>query len=194
MSRILSRDMLGSLEGLLVAQQTDTLDSLAEGASEQRMQALTEPLGVRLPIEARAWWGWHDGSPSWILPGLGLMSIERAIERYQWRRRTAEEFVQHPDTGEELRDVEKIWRRSWLPIFETGGPHVLVLECDLPDRPSPIRQIDWELLPQPNYAAVLAPSLGDYIQRWMDAVHAGRHHYDVDEGRWASAVDAYGDP
>jgi hypothetical protein len=46
-------------------------------------------------------------------------------------------------------------------MFETGGPHVLVLECDLAAGPSPVRQIDWGLLPEPSYAAVLAASLGD---------------------------------
>jgi hypothetical protein len=128
------------------------------------------------------------------LPGLGHYALEEAIDEYASRRRLAQDLIGGPSPADDLPDLETMWRRSWLPIFDSGGAHSLVLECEPLDSPSRVRQIDWGLRPEPDYAAVLAPSLGTYIQRWIAAIEAGRHHYDVERSRWVSTGGSPVDP
>ena len=48
------------------------LNYLRPGLTDAEMDALTEPLGIVLPEEARVWWGWHDGTdPHFIDPIQG---------------------------------------------------------------------------------------------------------------------------
>jgi cell wall assembly regulator SMI1 len=191
---LLDEATLERLEGLLIRHRPDVVDALAPGLSDERMDELAASIDLTLGHEPRGWWGWHDGSLTYILPGLGHLSLEEAIAEYTERRRWARRFMDESQTADALRDEEIWWRRSWLPIFETGGQHVLVLECEEPDGPAPVRQIDWSLLPEAQYAAVLAPSLGEFLERYIAAIEAGRHWYDAEKGDWVSTRLGHGDP
>jgi hypothetical protein len=63
---------------------------LRPGLTEIQMDALTEPLGLRLPVEAQLWWGWHDGAADGgyaisreLGPGRQFLSLSAAVEHYE---------------------------------------------------------------------------------------------------------------
>ena len=71
------------------------MERLEPGLAGEEMDALTAPLGLRLPTEARLWWGWHDGVAASQVryehereaaPGWPYFPLEESIARCrQWR-------------------------------------------------------------------------------------------------------------
>jgi hypothetical protein len=58
------------------------VDHLQPGLSDEQMDELTAPLGLSLPVEARRWWGWHDG----VDPASARIQADRMVGplwRYQ---------------------------------------------------------------------------------------------------------------
>jgi hypothetical protein len=84
------------------------------------MSDILADLGLTLPREALAWWGWHDGSPGEIdppavgPPGDRFVSLTEAVKTYREFREMAESLVEPESPA--LADVEERWNRSWLPI------------------------------------------------------------------------------
>jgi hypothetical protein len=71
-SRLLTEHLLEELAERWRALRAPIADSLRPGLSDAEMDALVSPLGLRLPHEARVWWGWHDGTDSDLLShGIG---------------------------------------------------------------------------------------------------------------------------
>jgi cell wall assembly regulator SMI1 len=55
---------------------------LAPGLSDAEMDALAAPLGLGVPPEARAWWGWHNGAQNASVvtsDGKTFSSLERCV-------------------------------------------------------------------------------------------------------------------
>lgn len=61
-SVMLSKELLEDPAARWRRQDMPIAGSLRPGLSDAEMDPLTEPLGIRLPREARTWWGWHDGA------------------------------------------------------------------------------------------------------------------------------------
>ena len=81
------------------------------------MDALVGPLGLRLPTEARVWWGWHDGTE------IDLLS--HAIGHDILPRRLAQAVEKHGELLQVAADVtaddkthehHDFWRREWFPV------------------------------------------------------------------------------
>ena len=57
----LTVDLLEQLAERWRRQRAPITEALSPGLDEEEMDALIAPLGLSLPVEARVWWGWHDG-------------------------------------------------------------------------------------------------------------------------------------
>ena len=74
------------------------VDHLGPGLSDAEMDALTEPVGIILPEEARVWWGWHDGTDplkidpirgeqfAMLAPGRIFLPLGQAVKECQTSR------------------------------------------------------------------------------------------------------------
>ena len=58
----LSIELLEELERQWRVQGAPLVAGLAPGLTDTEIDALTEPIGLRLPAEPRLWWRWHDGA------------------------------------------------------------------------------------------------------------------------------------
>jgi hypothetical protein len=101
------RGLLDRLEGEWGRQKAPIAEFLVPGLPEDVIDAMTAPLGVRLPVEARVWWQWHNGvdvpkerwtSQARRLGGtdFDIISLERAVAEYHWRRRLVQEQPVEP--------------------------------------------------------------------------------------------------
>jgi cell wall assembly regulator SMI1 len=190
---LLNIELLTRLERCWQARDLPILRRLKPGLSDAEIDALTEPLGLRLPVEARTWWGWHDGVD---MTGAKFefdremgawwpyLSLAEAVAECQRCRRDSEEMeraIAQPEPA--------WWYPSWFPI--TVDPPVAILACDCAvpkGEPTPIRHISApEGQPPP---APSVPSLGALIARWIEAFDRGiwtpkpGGGWTIDEDRW----------
>lgn len=76
--RLVDRELLEALEQRWRDQGAAISWHVQVGLPEEEMQAIVSPLGIRLPGEALAWWGGHDGVPmsagrsARARPGIGI--------------------------------------------------------------------------------------------------------------------------
>lgn len=143
------------------------LDHLRPGLTDAEMDALTRPLGIVLPEEARVWWGWHDGTDpisvdpirggqfAMLAPGRIFLSLGRAVRRCQrWREILWE--------GKESHDL---WR-DWLPLNTLEDP--TILDCAV-DAPARVFRLEFQF---PDRRLGL-PSLGTLVDAYIRAFDAG---------------------
>jgi hypothetical protein len=64
---MLTTHQIDRLVDALRQQGAPVVDLLAPGLSDRQMDELTAPLDIRLPDEARTWWGHYNGAP--VRPG-----------------------------------------------------------------------------------------------------------------------------
>lgn len=150
------------------------VENLAPGASAERLAQAETEFGVALPSDLRALWSLHDGqreegngfieaynllSVQWALAEREtvLMGIEFARESPDWRK----------DSG---GSTEELHSNHWLPFAAQDSDSLVVhgltgrvFQCDHDDSPT-----------------LLAPSLGEWFQRYADRVQAD--DYAVEEG------------
>jgi hypothetical protein len=88
---VLDAALIGRLIAALREQDVPMVDHLNPGLSEREMAALVAPLGITLPQEAAAWWGYADGvpldtpgstnlSPSWSWRPLAAISKDGSLD------------------------------------------------------------------------------------------------------------------
>ncbi len=111
------------------------LDRLRPGLTHTEMDALTAPLGIVLPEEARVWWGWQDGTDlvrvdpirgeefAMIAPGRIFLSLAHAVTHCQMLREVLWD-------GKESHDL---WRQ-WLLLNTLADPTILECAADTPAR------------------------------------------------------------
>lgn len=183
--RKLTPDLLAQFERRLVERGIEQLDAVAPGLADAEMDALMETTALRLPAEARVWWGWRNGSVAEVAPTYYLITLTTAIDEYRKRREMALQLANDPSTAAELQDASIWWNRRWLPLLETGGRQWPAIDCGVPDgAPSPVREIDWERVPEKDYATPTAPSLGELVSGWIKALDEGVYSYDHAKHRW----------
>jgi cell wall assembly regulator SMI1 len=186
---MLSHELLEQLERRWREAGWRGLGRLRPGLSDEQLDALTEPLGLRLPTEARMWWGWHDG----IVPsGPGFeavfggsdfeyLPLDRAVDAYLLRRALAAEVAvasQADGYGEEYW-----WHPSWFPITEGGGGTTIACDCSVPfGDPTPIRSVRWDL--GDEWAVPRVDSFGELVRHWIAAIDRGTWCYDASQDRW----------
>jgi cell wall assembly regulator SMI1 len=185
---LLDAALLDRYERRLRAQGVPFDDWTQPGLSEAEMAELIAPVSLRLPTEARVWWGWRDGtSPKragWTFgPGRNCLSLSRAVEAYASSRAAAEKGAADPGLSGPRSDPEFMWHPSWLPVLN-GGQLKTVLDCDVAEgEPTPIGFVD--LLTQPEeYARHKARSFGEMIGWWCLALETGAWSWDAKRLVW----------
>jgi cell wall assembly regulator SMI1 len=178
--------MLRVFEAALRDQGVPIDDWSNPGLSADEIVRVVEPLGLRLPDEARVWWEWRDGaSPGGrdrvFGPGKNCLSVEAAVAQYRQSRSVAEKSIE-PDLPP-LDDPDFLWNPAWLPIV---GPGLLiVLDCSAsePSGPVPVRFIDWQAQPE-EFAQVQARSFGEMVGWWLRALETGAWRWRRSEQEW----------
>lgn len=182
----LSRDMLDRFEGLLRVHDAPLSELLRPGLSTEQMDEITTTIGLRLPVEARTWWGWHDGAESQenerlrdFGPGI-LLSLDEAVQRWRMRRQVAIDCAEGED--DRWGDPDFYWRPEWFPVASRGAD--VVCDCSVPDGAiTPLRVIDSHADPEAS-AIVEASSFGEMVTWWIEALEANAYRYDHQAALW----------
>ena len=191
--KLLSRQLLNELELRWRERDAPILNRLNPGLADAEIDALTQPIAVELPAEARLWWGWHDGVDMTqgsfayereVGPWWRILSLAEAVAEYQ-RCRTISEDVERAAR----RPEPAWWHPSWFPIAHDPGVAILACDCAVgPGDPTPIRRLTQpEGLPAPEPRV---PSLGTLIACWIEAFDRGvwarrtGGGWTIDESRW----------
>lgn len=189
---LLSNELLEELEGHWRRQQAPVLERLLPGLTDEEMDESTRPIGLRLPAEARVWWGWHDGATPVSPPALrelgpakAFMQLREAIAYYRMMRDVALETVSEATAGEPergLADPDYYWHPSWFPI--TVPTWTIACDCSVPDNaPTPIRSVSHAGDPE-GFMEPKAQSLGELVSLWVRALETGAWHYNPERVGW----------
>lgn len=163
------------------------VDWLRPGLSGDEIDAMTAPLGIRLPGEPRRWWGWHDGvvAPKdvprerFALGAVGFPFLPLAEASIHCRRlREAAIRTNDPEVG----TPDETWHPTWFPFTIAVYGATLAIDCSDPDTDrTPIRVVDWA---DGLMGDVVAGSVGELVSIWIDAIDLGAWRYDSGLARW----------
>jgi cell wall assembly regulator SMI1 len=191
---LLNTHLLAELEARWRAQGAPITERLTPGLSNEEMDAITAPLGIRLPAEARLWWQWHNGVPVSTVTLRAQRTIggayyeytplEEAAAEYEQARNIAAEVVSSPDTAGDF------WHPSWWPISSDLGGRWIACQCDVAeDAPTPIRAINFAEGTQ--FEPPVLGSFGELVQHFIDGMDQGVWRYDADTERWVKDFERY---
>jgi hypothetical protein len=168
---MLSEGLLEALAERWRSQRMSIIDALRPGLSDAAMDELTRPLGLKLPHEARVWWGWHDGadagSPftSYLGPLRVFSPLAAAVRATAQTRETMQDSA---------GDLDEEWRASWLMLG--AGGETTVIDCAVSDdAPVPTRYYRFD---DPAAGNGGVPSLGTLVRLYIDAFDRGAWSYD----------------
>lgn len=162
------------------------LSHLRPGLADEEMDALTVPLGIVLPEEARVWWGWHDGTDpvrndpvrgeefAMLAPGRIFLPLGRAVKHCIRLRGVLWEGKEPDDS----------WRQ-WLPLNTLEDPTILDCAADAVAR---VFRLEVQF---PARRRGL-PTLGTLVDTYIDAFDTGVWWLEQpgDEGsRWRQDLD-----
>jgi hypothetical protein len=165
LTRLLTRKLLDAYAQRLRSAGLVLPDILLPGVDEAEIDRRTAAIGLRLPQEAKVWFGWQNGTePTGFQEQLGvgieILSLDDAIALY--RDAQAWEHA-HPKAG--------MWRAEWFPIL--AGTNIIACDCSVAgDQPSPVRALHF---PDPAFAEPILPSIAAMVELWTRA---------WDEGWW----------
>lgn len=186
---VLTTELLEALERRWHEQDVPLATRLQPGLSEAEIDAATAPLDLRLPIEARRWWGWHDGVPTSAVrtardraivgPGIEFVPLQESVQQCIRRRERSARAAERPGAVAEL-----LWAPHWFPITHTSGP--VVCDCSVAEGdPTPILLYEpgslLEGIHEPR-----ARSFGELVTWWIDALDSGAWRYHADDERWTA--------
>jgi cell wall assembly regulator SMI1 len=178
---MLDEQLLKQLKRRWKEQGAPIAAALRPGLTDDEMDRLTSPIGLRLPREARRWWGWHDGASPQIPgrdvaaeigPRMAFLPLADAVS--ECRRIRA--LLMEVSGGEGDPD----WKWSWLPMNADKRP--LVFDCGVEfDAPVPVRSFFFE---DPAAGAEGARSIGELVTIWLEAIDCGAWAYERQRNRW----------
>jgi hypothetical protein len=187
MPRMLMVDQLAQLElrwvklGLV-----GVLDHLRPGLTDAEMDALTEPLGIVLPEEARVWWGWHDGTNPLVIdpiqgekfamlaPGRIFLPLSNAVRQCRMLR----------EVGWEGKEPHNLWRQ-WLPLNTLEDPTILDCAADAPAR---VFRLEFQFRDRRRGL----PTLGSLVDAYIEAFDAGAWWLEQpghEDSRWQQDIE-----
>jgi hypothetical protein len=174
----LSIDLLEAVRDRWQQDGAPTADALRPGLTDAEMDDLTAPLDLRLPLEARTLWGWHDGAElglnvRWIGRGWEPLPLSRAVSLTQEYRDLLWGLE-----GDDLGPA--IWPESFLVMTRPDQPNVLAVDCD-GDLPT---SLVYHFDPEAGVAVLFANSIGQLIGRWLRAMETRVAHFDRSRSRW----------
>jgi cell wall assembly regulator SMI1 len=171
MTALLDDALLGRLEAAWRERGALIADHLAPGLTDDEMRRLVEPLGIGLPLEARRWWGWHDGVTTtaarahYIGPDFGILSLGEAVQLYETIRLSVD-----PD--------EISWKPTWMPIVSWSRGD-LAIDCTAADEtPVPVHAVDWEV------GVFAAPAMREMVDAWLAVMANGGWRWERSENYW----------
>jgi cell wall assembly regulator SMI1 len=185
-NEVLDAGLLAQLEDRWRACGAPVADALRPGLIDDEMDALTAPLGIHLPAEARRWWGWHDGAnakPGYEAPHLGpqrpLYPLARAVEVCITARDTQRHVFRDHDPDPDA-PFGPYWSPSWLPLTGQGEP--VVLDCSVSvDAPVPVRTFIFE---EPTVTTPGLQSIRELVSIWIEAFDSHAWTHDPLTRRW----------
>jgi cell wall assembly regulator SMI1 len=175
---------MAELEGIWVAAgDSHTGSQLREGLTPDEIQRATEGLPLRLPDEAMAWFGWHDGgeSPTGSGPPIGgsrieFLTLEWACNTYRFYS----DFAQKTATLYACTPAEAGWHPAWFPVVASSNGTIVSIDCSVqPGEPAPIRVVGKG---DNDAEKVDFESLAELLQGWIDLYRNGVYQYR--DGEW----------
>lgn len=162
---------------------------LAPGLSDAEMDALSEPLGLRVPPEARTWWRWHNGADNAFIVtsgGKAFASLERCVSRAAQMREIARDVARQYNlsgkaAGETAREV---WDSDWLPLSEDGAGSMLVIDAAVDNSPRELCPVWYRAIDDGSDGSLIAPSIGALVYQWTVVLEVGKGSYNPDVDRW----------
>lgn len=182
--------ILDRIESLLSSVGDPLVSAFRPGLTPAEIDRVMEPLGLQLPVEARMWWGWHDGvaGPGPDLFGIGRpFTLSEAVDEYFVRRdRYAVEAAEIDEDPNRSRSW--FWEDSWLPFAQTGHAGVITIEMGIAEgEGTPVR--DSEIDPDGEFRTPRAGSLTEYLEARIVAIDAGIYGWHSDKSRWDYTVE-----
>jgi hypothetical protein len=181
---LLTLKLLTRLEEAWAAQGALIAGNDTPGLSDDEMDEITAALGLSLPLEARVWWGWHDGVP-WrpsgeptpereLGPGIQYLPLRDAVADYLMDRQIFTDLE---------GDAEPFRPAAYFPITRTSGP--VLCDCSVPaGAPSPIYYTHTYGNPLEELAQPGARSFGEMVSWWIDALSDGIWRWDATREAW----------
>lgn len=157
------------------------------GLTGAEIDDLTAPLGLRLPVEARLWWQWHDGTEqdekvtsidgNLVGPVHRFLRLDDAIVTYRYACALADEAAEMSGMA-----PQEWWDRSWFPVVSTLHDSLISVDCSVPaGQVSPVRSVEAS---DEDRLVIRAPSLTDVVSWWAEAMESGGWTYDAAGGHW----------
>lgn len=169
MTRVLSDELLAEFDGALRSVNAAITEVWEPGLSDEQIDVLTQPLGLRLPEEARLWWRWHNGfapdtrAPRWdITPARPLFDLQMTLEDFESSRGAVLQLE-----GATAR-LSPVGDAPWI-FFDCEGPD---------DAPVPIYVGD-----HGEAQRLVLPSIGELVAVWIDLIKTGAFATD-EHGNW----------
>ncbi len=186
---VLTPALLEALERALGEQLAPITHCLQPGLGDEEIDQAVAPLGVTLPAEAKRWWGWHDGAvmPGDAYPALGpkfaFRPLADRVREYEFQRMLAEEVAE----GDE-RERERAWPAHMFPFVDLVDGSVLMLDCSTEGEAATVWLNPVDGLYDDHAPA--APTVGQLVSWWVDALQGGGWLFDQDQQLWIIAADA----
>jgi cell wall assembly regulator SMI1 len=108
--------LLRLLEQQWAERDPDFVPELRRGLSVREMDAALGSRNLRLPLEAKTWFCWHDGTTSARMLGASaalFSPLARMVERY-------DQLLEGSEEGKDANGQLPLgagWRVSWVPLF-----------------------------------------------------------------------------
>jgi cell wall assembly regulator SMI1 len=190
---ILTEALLDELEARWRAQSAPIVGQLRSGIDDATMAELAAPLGLTVPAEVRTWYRWHNGATEteWRkdveMCGMGwrFFSLERATKEAVRRRAMA---LKACNQDQEEAD-QSFWRWAWLPLADNQHGGVMFVDGRASSDP-PRTQVIYTEPEIGTDTPPAAPSLGQVVTWWIEAIDTGLYAYDSARDRWYFDVDA----
>jgi hypothetical protein len=185
--RLLTADLLEQFDQRLRDLDAPVARIWRPGLSDDEMDELTKPIGLTLSTEARAWWSWHDGVERGVIrpqPAIGTGWVPLPLSEAV-RQATVYRGISPAEADADgYIDRRGEWSTSWIALCGNPSPERLACECAVPaGAPSPAIYFDPEGEDEPQRPK--APSIGEVIHIWFDALDDGTWHIDPATGDFA---------
>lgn len=174
------RDLLQSLELHWQRAGAPVANRLAPGLSDEEIDRLTAPLGLRLPADARALFAWHNGTEGENAHGLSIGPphnfgpLAAQVAQCWTERRYAEEHVR---LGLFER-AEDSWGAGWFPLLSGGtSRQLIVVDCAVAKgAPALVGLVAKEVRHLPSAAVTLT----EIIEFWVQCFENGWYFWSPD--------------
>lgn len=176
-------------------------DRLAPGVPAELVDSTIRALGLSPPAELVELFAWHEvrDDPgdkwrvTWFWPASPLR-LDEAVAEYRQAMRiggvTPTELDAHIAAAGPGATLTGFWRSDWFPILDSGEG---VVQCAINGgtlEGSPVWRQNWH--PDENFqAALLTPTLTDYVDRIVELFRAGGYQWSADDQAIMTVDDVF---